>query len=137
MTAKPSTTRYLRRKDPDHPLADSTGCVRVHRAVLFDKIGPGEHECHWCPRLVSWEGRGINRLVADHLDDDRWNNAPENLVPACRRCNTERTINPHFPWGCRQGHRWTEESTYRRPDTNARTCLICAQGRESQRVRTR
>jgi hypothetical protein len=131
----PVVTRYLRRKEPDHPLADSTGCVRIHRAVLYDRIGPGEHRCHWCPRFVRWDGSGIGRLVADHVDKDRWNNDPGNLVPSCRSCNTERAKNPNFPDRCINGHEWTDENTYIRPDGGGRMCRTCSAEREAVRVK--
>lgn len=34
---------------------------------------------------------------------------------------------------CRRGHPWTVESTYIRPDTGARTCLICQRLRDADR----
>jgi hypothetical protein len=69
-----------------HPLAGKTGRVLEHRAVLFDEIGPGPHPCRWCGQSLRW----VN-ICVDHLDDDRSNNALANLVPACRRCNSQRT----------------------------------------------
>lgn len=85
-------------RQPDHPLASDHGKVLEYRAVLYDKIGPGEHPCHWCGTLVRWQrggkGRGHRRgeLAVDHLDGDTRNNASENLVPACNRCNTLRGL---------------------------------------------
>lgn len=71
-----------------HPLASHHGELLEHRKVLYEKIGPGEHPCYWCGKLRSWGGsQGIH---ADHLDDDRLNNDPENLVPSCKRCNGRR-----------------------------------------------
>ncbi len=70
----------------DHPLADSRGHVALHRAVLFDKIGDGTHECHWCTQPVSWRVD----LTTDHLDWDKGNNSPDNLVPSCNPCNAHR-----------------------------------------------
>lgn len=74
-----------------HPLAGSQGKVLVHRVVLYDAIGPGPHPCHWCGKPVDWT-KGVTRdsLTVDHLDDDRSNNARENLVPSCNECNTTR-----------------------------------------------
>lgn len=67
-----------------------------HRWVLFQKIGSGEHECHWCGRIVSWDFEypegGDMALIADHLDGDTLNNDPGNLVPACNTCNNVRQI---------------------------------------------
>lgn len=77
--------------NPAHPLARAQGKVLEHRAVLYDSIGPGAHPCHWCGARLGWDlvnGRG--GLNVDHLDDDKLNNDPANLVPACLDCNTKR-----------------------------------------------
>lgn len=84
---------YLIRTSPDHPLARAQGRVLEHRRVLFAAIGPGPHQCHWCSRPVDWT-RGVSTpdaLVVDHLDFDRANNDPSNLVPSCHPCNSQRT----------------------------------------------
>lgn len=83
---------YLVIRSKGHPVAHVTGYAYAHRVVLHDKIGPGEHPCHWCSAQVAW---GINQaspdyLTADHLDWDRLNNVPENLVPSCLPCNGQR-----------------------------------------------
>jgi len=70
-----------------HPLANARGRLREHRKVLYDKIGPGEHRCHWCGVMVCWEG---GTLAPDHLDWDVANNHPDNLVPCCWACNSAR-----------------------------------------------
>lgn len=76
-----------------HPLARH-GELMEHRKILYDKIGPGPHECHWnsvrgCGKVnLEWGGHG--GIHADHLDDDRINNSPENLVPSCKKCNGDR-----------------------------------------------
>lgn len=64
-----------------------------HRLILLDKIGPGEHPCHWCGRMVSWDKtapQDEDALVVDHLDSNKRNNDPANLVPSCHACNTSR-----------------------------------------------
>lgn len=79
----------------DHPLSYVGGQVAEHRRVLFDSIGPGAHPCHWCQTEVTWQVKQYNRrgnLVVDHVDGDRWNNALENLVPSCGRCNSRRAM---------------------------------------------
>lgn len=81
--------RYLTGQQ-DHPLASSSDCVAEHRVVLYEKIGPGPHPCHWCGGLLGWGGKsGIN---VDHLDNDKLNNDPDNLVPSCGNCNRQRGL---------------------------------------------
>lgn len=80
---------------PDHPLATRSGVVQRHRYVLFQKIGNGPHDCYWCGVELNWvvgkSGGGEGALVVDHLDGQRRNNSPENLVPACQKCNVGRS----------------------------------------------
>lgn len=73
-----------------HPLANRYGRVAEHRKVLYDKIGPGPHPCHWeCGKnALVWGGR--KGIYADHLDGDSLNNDPDNLVPSCNACNAAR-----------------------------------------------
>lgn len=83
-------------KLPDHPLARASqnGWLYEHRAVLFDAIGPGWHDCHRCGMAVSWElsyPESLDALVVDHLDEDKANNQVENLAPACAPCNFARS----------------------------------------------
>lgn len=77
----------VRRLTYNHPLADRTGRTYEHRVVLFACIGDGVHACHWCLKPVSWSDRTLH---VDHLDDDRTNNNPSNLVPSCLGCNSGR-----------------------------------------------
>lgn len=76
---------------PDHPISPPCGVVAYYRLVLYDKIGPGTQACHWCGRSVVWTtGRAPNALVVDHLDWNRRNDDPGNLVPSCNSCNARR-----------------------------------------------
>lgn len=107
--------QHRRRTEHGHPLTPPSGTVAVSRLVLYDKIGPGEHPCHWCQTPVHWIVGGgpatPGSLLADHVDWDINNNAAENLVPSCNRCNAHRTknggrapIQPDeltMPWGGR------------------------------------
>lgn len=76
-----------------HPLATKSHTVRVHRLVLWEKLDGQDAPCHWCQRPLVWRVSqgGDDTLVSDHLDGDILNNSPENLVPACRGCNGNRT----------------------------------------------
>lgn len=73
-----------------HPLATSQGKLLAHRAALYDEIGGGSHPCHWCATQLTWRGDAASRINVDHLDHDRLNNDPTNLVPSCLDCNTKR-----------------------------------------------
>ena len=94
LIAPPGDTWFVRGyksvSRPDHPLATKTGHVYLHRVLMYDAIGPGEHPCWACGRLVSWDlsypGDEL-ALVVDHVDRDPSNNDVTNLRPSCQRCN--------------------------------------------------
>lgn len=78
-----------------HPLWPGHGQPYEHRVVLMSVIGQGVHPCHWCGRAISWEAhrKAPDALTVDHLDHDRANNHPSNLVPSCGPCNITRQPN--------------------------------------------
>ncbi len=123
--------KYMTEKRPGHPVAHADGRVRVHRAVLYDKIGPGPHPCHWCGLSVDWYGDP--ELHADHLDANTWNNDPANLVASCPPCNSARTMREAD--SCVNGHAYTPENIYRAPSrpTN-RICRQCCRERDRRRA---
>jgi len=89
-TDRPDSVRYdgyVLAWAPGHPEAVRTGRPRIyqHRMVLYDAIGPGPHGCHWCGTMLDWPD-----CQPDHLDRDRSNNDPGNLVPSCAHCNSKR-----------------------------------------------
>lgn len=85
--------RYRTIAAKGHPLAGVNGRAYEHRVVLYDVIGPGVHECHWCGGSVEWLPKGApGELQPDHLNNDGGDNRPENLVPSCRGCNTTRAL---------------------------------------------
>lgn len=72
--------------------AERYGEITTLRAAA-DKLGdaPGPHRCRWCESLVDWaHGVDEGALVVDHLDHNRGNNDPSNLVPSCHPCNSVR-----------------------------------------------
>jgi hypothetical protein len=74
-----------------HPLATPNGGLAEHRKVLYAKIGSGEHQCNWCGRAIRWRAEMRREdICVDHLDEDKLNNEPENLVPSCFQCNWDR-----------------------------------------------
>jgi hypothetical protein len=90
-----STRRAIR--SPDHPLANSQGKVLLYRHVLYERLGPGAHPCHWCGTEVTWvqrrgHGSFTGDLIVDHLNGDMLDNRPENLVAACNECNILRSF---------------------------------------------
>ena len=84
--------KYKRKNAKGHAVADANGMAYVHRIVLWDTIGPGAHPCYHCKRTVSWDnGKGHpDVLQVDHLNNHGDDNRPENLVPACKECNSAR-----------------------------------------------
>lgn len=81
---------YKWMRDHDCPIADKNGKVLEHRWVLYQKIGPRAHKCYICNAPLNWGGNSRGALLVDHLDDDKMNNDPANLRPACSRCNAWR-----------------------------------------------
>lgn len=71
---------------PHHPLASKNGKVFEHRMVLYDKLKASDAPCFWCAKMLVW-GR---TLCVDHMDFDKLNNDPANLVPSCSSCNVKR-----------------------------------------------
>lgn len=128
---------YVRFKSPGHPLADTQGTVAVHRWVLFERIGPGEHPCHWCGTPVRWmKGLSADALIADHIDANPRNNDPANLVQSCQGCNALRNGHPNSrKTHCPQGHPYDVTNTYITPSTGDRLCRECIRTRNRERMR--
>lgn len=84
--------RYKTQAIKGHPLAGAENKIYVHRRVLFDAIGPGVHNCHWCGTELEWFlDKGHERsLHVDHLNDVGDDNRIENLVPCCVGCNNAK-----------------------------------------------
>jgi len=63
-----------------------------HRLVLFGVIGFGPHRCTYCHAHINWK----SGLEVDHIDFDRLNNVPANLVQSCHKCNSDRSPKGRF-----------------------------------------
>jgi len=104
---------YVRIKLPDHPFAAS-GWVREHIAVLLAEIGLEGAPCHYCGRDLDW---GAD-LHVDHLNRDRQDNRPENLVPSCLGCNNGNQAPGMRRWCGPRWNRDTEPKYWKR-------CEVC------------
>ena len=73
----------------DHPMRAlyPDGRTLRSRVVLWEKLEGKNAPCHWCGETVRWED---GTLCADHLQAPRTDDRPENLVPSCRGCNSNR-----------------------------------------------
>ncbi|MGP1666976.1 MAG: HNH endonuclease [Rhodanobacter sp.] len=76
---------YISLLKPQHPLSMADGRVYEHRVVAHDRHGGHCPGCHWCGAGLTWV-----EAVVDHLDEDRGNNSPDNLVVSCNDCNRAR-----------------------------------------------
>jgi hypothetical protein len=91
-TTRTEQSAYRRVTRPSHPLADKWGRLWEHRANLYDKIGAGEHPCWACGVMLQWQRRGpLPQIQTHHLNRDRSDNRPENIVPSCQPCNLDES----------------------------------------------
>lgn len=76
---------YLLVKAKGHPRSIDGRRAYAHRVAFSDANGEGPFKCHWCGVTVTWADMHV-----DHLDDDKHNNDPRNLVASCPVCNQQR-----------------------------------------------
>ena len=76
---------YVKLLRPGHPLADKQGHVYEHRLAAFDRLAGSEPSCFWCGIDLKWAD-----AVVDHLNEDKADNTPSNLVCSCNDCNRAR-----------------------------------------------
>lgn len=77
---------YVLAAAPGHPRALGAYRAYQHRVVFTDTHGEGPFKCNWCGVEVTW-----GDMHVDHLDEDKTNNAPVNLVASCAVCNMHRS----------------------------------------------
>lgn len=76
---------YVKVLNRAHPLADAAGTIYEHRQVAFAQHEGQCPDCFWCARALHW-----HEAVVDHLDEQKDNNEPSNLVVSCNPCNRAR-----------------------------------------------
>lgn len=76
---------YVLVKAKGHPRSLGLQRAYEHRVVFTDVFGEGPFKCNWCSKKVTWSDMHV-----DHLDDDKENNHPDNLVASCQVCNQKR-----------------------------------------------
>lgn len=59
--------------------------VFEHRLVAWLSAGDSSLSCGWCQEPLTWRTAQV-----DHLDHDKGNNDPENLLVSCNACNMGR-----------------------------------------------
>lgn len=107
-----------------HFLAGKDGRVGEHRFNLFEKIGPGTHQCYWCKTKVTWikhQRTSKGSLVVDHLDNNKQNNNFKNIVPACHSCNVWRD----HPDAINNKDLFITKKNGHKARAIQRTCLTC------------
>lgn len=72
----------------DHVLARKSSCwIAEHRVLMWDVHGYGPHFCAHCGTHVNWLCKAPDRLVIDHVDENKANNSISNLAISCHSCN--------------------------------------------------
>lgn len=85
-TVRRSTqSNYRVLRVPGHPLANGAGDVYHHRLIAYSTRAGVCGPCYWCAVPLQWKG-----AVVDHLNEDKADNTPSNLVISCNRCNRLR-----------------------------------------------
>ena len=109
-----------------HPLVKVGGYIYKHEEVLYARIGPGPHACHWCGKMVDWKQKVRKKMIGvlctDHLNGIETDNRDSNLVPACFRCNISRAHPQNFG----PGEDWVERGR-QHLRYHLRICVGCGQ----------
>lgn len=72
-------------------MAGKRGAIFVHRQVAFDDRAGVCGPCYWCGIALEWKQAHI-----DHLNDNKADNLPANLVVSCANCNKLRGMTLSF-----------------------------------------
>lgn len=78
--------RIIGKGSGDHPIASKKSKILYeHRMVAYDSRNGICEPCFWCGTKLDWEN-----CVIDHLNEDKHDNRPDNLLIACTNCNRAR-----------------------------------------------
>lgn len=78
--------RILGSHSKNHPMCGGkSGMLYEHRMVAYDVRNGICECCFWCGKELTWKS-----CVIDHLNEDKHDNRPENLLISCVNCNRAR-----------------------------------------------
>lgn len=81
-----SYVRILGSHVQNHPMrSKKSNMLYEHRMVAYDSRNGICDDCFWCGKELTWES-----CVIDHLNEDKHDNRPDNLLVSCPRCNRGR-----------------------------------------------
>ena len=111
---------YVRVWAPGHPTAKADGYALEHRYVMHE-LG------------VDIVGKHVH-----HLDHDKTNNDPANLVVMLASEHGATHDEPNAGWfqprtHCQHGHEFTPQNTYVNPGNGGRACRTCKAARNRRR----
>jgi hypothetical protein len=80
-----TTNGYRMVYEPSHPLSNRKGLLLEHRKVAYAASSGVCPPCFWCDVPIDWEDASV-----DHLNEQKLDNSPANLVVTCTPCNRYR-----------------------------------------------
>lgn len=94
-----------------HPIASQSGTIPYNRFVLFQKLNQPSHSaCHWCDHVLPWKSSEPNAsrhvICANTIDHNPENSNPDNLVPSCFWCASNRSWAEDHPMFWENWRRW-------------------------------
>jgi hypothetical protein len=92
----------------------STRITREYQVAFLSLYGAGPYTCHFCGEPADSYGRGKGLAQPHHIDGDKENNDPANLVPAHGGCHTKHhTVGNTYSRGKHHTEEWKQENALR------------------------